>query len=177
MLLIALFIGLPLLEFTLLIEVGTRIGALPTLAVIVVTGVLGASLARSQGLAIWSRLQTEMAAGRPPTETMLEGFLVLLAGLVLLTPGFLTDIAGLLCLMPLTRRPLLAWLRRSLKKGVASGRVKVHMSATMGGKPPGGAGGPGGLGGAAHRPVQGPGGGGAIKDAEVLDDGSQPTSE
>jgi len=170
MLLIALFIGLPLLEFTLLIEVGTRIGALPTLAVIVVTGVLGASLARSQGLAIWSRLQSEMGAGRAPTETMLEGVMVLLAGLVLLTPGFLTDIAGLLCLMPFTRRPLLIWLRRTLKKGVASGRVKVHragtFSGTMGGSPPWSPGGREGL-----------GGGGAIKDAEVIDDGSCPPAE
>lgn len=177
MLLIALFIGLPLLEFSLLIEVGTRIGALPTLAVIVVTGVAGASLARSQGLAIWSRLQAEMGAGRAPTETMLEGFMVLLAGLVLLTPGFLTDIAGLLCLMPITRRPLMAWLRRSLKKGVASGRVKVHMSASMGGPPPGGSPGPGGMGGAFGSPAQGPGTGPAIKDAEVLDDGSHTPSE
>jgi len=165
MLLIALFIGLPLLEFKLLFAVGDRIGALPTIAVIVITGVAGASLARSQGMAIWAKLQAEMAAGREPTATMLEGFLVLLAGLVLLTPGFLTDFAGLLCLIPFTRQPLLAWLRGRLTAGMASGRMQMRMGGMPTGSRSSGVGWsepPGGV-----RAGGGPG----IKDADVIDDG------
>lgn len=159
--LILLFIGLPLLELSLLIEVSERIGWMPTLAVAVVTGIAGASLARSQGLALWVRLQAELAAGRAPTETMLEGVLVLMAGLVLLTPGFLTDITGLLCLMPWTRRPLLVWLRRRLKAGQAAGRVKVHLGGMAAGP------------GNSRAANAGP----DIKDAEVIDDGARTTRE
>ncbi|MFT7462778.1 MAG: UPF0716 protein FxsA [Pseudohongiellaceae bacterium] len=170
MLLLALFIGLPLLEFTLLIEVGAELGALNTIAVVVLTGVVGASLARSQGLAILAKVQAETAAGRAPTDTMLEGFMVLLAGLVLLTPGFLTDAFGLLCLFPLTRKPLLLWLRKRIKSGVVSGRMKVHVEGMATGSSPQGFPGQAAQGDGFRRAV----GGQAIKDVEVIDDGAHP---
>jgi UPF0716 protein FxsA len=162
MYLIVLFIGLPLLEFNLLMAVAENIGGLPTFGLIVLTGVAGASLARSQGVAIWAKIQAEMASGREPTASMLEGVLILVAGLVLLTPGFLTDIVGLLCLAPVTRRPLLAWLRRRLKAGMSSGRVHVRMGGMPTGPRPGGRASMGGR----------PGGGPTIKDADVIDDGA-----
>lgn len=123
-----LFIGVPLVELMLLIQIGARIGLLGTLALILVTGVLGASLARQQGLGVLARLQQETAQGQMPTRTMLEGVVILIAGIVLLTPGFLTDIFGLLCLIPFTRRFVLDGLERATERAIRERRLQVHTS-------------------------------------------------
>jgi len=116
---VLLFVGLPLVELMLLIQVGVRIGLLGTLALILLTGVVGASLAR---------LQQETAQGRMPTRTLLEGVVVLIAGIVLLTPGFLTDAFGLLCLIPATRRVVLDGLERATERAIRERRLSVHAS-------------------------------------------------
>ena len=108
-----LFLLVPLAEIWLLIEVGGWIGALPTVALVVLTAVIGAALARFQGLATLQRLQAAMARGEAPAVEMLEGVLLLVGALLLLTPGFLTDGIGFACLLPFTRRALARWgLRR-----------------------------------------------------------------
>ena len=111
--LLVLFIALPLAEIVLLIEIGSRIGTLATLAILVLTAVLGASLAHREGLKVLWRIQEKMAQGIMPDEELIDGVLILVAGIVLLTPGLLTDAAGLLLLVPGSRLALKRWLRDS----------------------------------------------------------------
>ena len=124
----ALFIILPAVELAVLIEVGRHIGILATLALIVTTGVLGAYLARSQGLAVLRQMRVETAAGRLPAEPLVDGVIILLAGAVLLTPGFLTDIAGFLCLIPAFRRMVTAMLWRKLNRMAQQQRFQVSVN-------------------------------------------------
>lgn len=102
----ALFIAVPLLEVYLLIKVGGVIGVFPTIALIVLTAIVGAMLLRAQGLATLARFQTNLQQGELPTFTLVEGMLLLVGGALLLTPGFFTDAIGFLCLIPPTRRLL-----------------------------------------------------------------------
>ena len=99
-----LFTLVPLTELFLLIEIGRRVGPVPTVALVVGTGALGAWLARAQGLATLRRVRQEWGAGRVPAEALLDGLLILLAGAVLLTPGLLTDLLGFSLLVPAGRR-------------------------------------------------------------------------
>jgi len=110
---LALLIGAPLAELYVLIEVGSQIGALSTILISIFTAVLGAWLVRMQGLAVLFRVQQSLARGEPPALELMEGALLLVAGLVLLFPGFITDALGFLLLVPPLRRGLiLRWLRR-----------------------------------------------------------------
>lgn len=125
--LLLLFILIPAVELALLIEVGRHIGTLPTLALIAITGVLGAFLARSQGLGVWRHIKADVAAGRLPAGSVVDGVIILLAGAVLITPGFLTDALGFLCLVPTFRRFIKRTLWHRLKLAVQEGRVHVSM--------------------------------------------------
>lgn len=99
-----LFVTVPLAELALLVWVGRRMGLLPTVALVVVTGIAGAALARWQGLATLGRFRAALDAGRLPHRELVDGVLILVAGAVLLTPGLLTDVAGFLLLVPPARR-------------------------------------------------------------------------
>ncbi|MEA3410261.1 MAG: FxsA family protein [Pseudomonadota bacterium] len=129
--LFALFVFLPLVEIFLLIQVGGLIGALPTVGLVVTTAVAGAGLLRQQGLATLARLNEEMGRGVLPAQSLMEGAALLVGGAMLLTPGFLTDAAGLMCLLPPTRRFLLSRLAGRVQMmrppgapgGEAGGRV------------------------------------------------------
>ncbi len=101
--LLLLFTVVPLIELYLLITIGGVIGVMPTIAIVIGTGVLGAWLARWQGLAVLRRISDEMAAGRLPTDALIDGLLILVAAAVLLTPGLLTDSLGFLLLVPASR--------------------------------------------------------------------------
>ena len=114
--LLVLFIALPLAEIVLLIEIGSRIGTLATLAILVLTAVLGASLAHREGLKVLWRIRDKMAQGIMPDEELIDGALILAAGIVLLTPGLLTDAAGLLLLVPGSRQALKRRLRARLSR-------------------------------------------------------------
>ena len=106
----AFFIGVPLIEIFLFIEVGGAIGALATVALVIVTALVGVSLLRAQGLQTMATFQQRVSRGEMPADTMLEGAALLFGGALLLTPGFLTDAIGFLCLLPFTRQPLVRWL-------------------------------------------------------------------
>lgn len=99
-----LFTLVPFLEIALLLKAGQVIGVLPTLTIIIITGVAGAGLARAQGLAVLNRIRSELQIGQLPTDAMIDGVMILSAGLVLLTPGFLTDLVGFFLLLPAGRR-------------------------------------------------------------------------
>ena len=98
-----LFIVVPAVELILILQVGSRIGLLYTLLLIVVTAMVGVTLAKNEGLAVLQRMRQAAAEGRMPAREMVDGVLILVAGALLLTPGFLTDAVGLLVLFPLTR--------------------------------------------------------------------------
>jgi len=102
-LLTLLFIVVPAVEIALLIEVGDRIGGWNTLLVIIATGVLGAALARNEGLIVLERIRRVLEQGRMPQNEIVDGLLILVAGVMLLPPGFVTDALGLLILLPVTR--------------------------------------------------------------------------
>lgn len=127
------------MELSLLLDVGHAIGTPATLALILGTGVLGATLARRQGLGVLAKLQHELAGGGAPTATLLEGAAILVAGVLLITPGILTDAFGFLLLVPPTRRLLLAGARRAFERSVKSGRTQVHVHGVFGtgAQPPG----------------------------------------
>jgi UPF0716 protein FxsA len=121
LLLVLLFIAVPIAELAILIQVGQAIGVWWTIVLLVADAVLGSLLARSQGRATWRRFNAALQAGRPPAREVLDGALVLFGGALLLTPGFLSDILGLLLLLPPTRALFRALLvRRFLDRMIAS---------------------------------------------------------
>src|SRR3954468_2308031 len=114
--LILLFIVLPIAEIYVIIKVGEAIGVLPTIALLIVDGFVGAALARSQGRAAWARFNQALAEGRVPARETFDGAMIIVGGAVLLAPGFITDAIGLLLLIPPTRallRGVIARLARN----------------------------------------------------------------
>ncbi|HEY6671211.1 MAG TPA: FxsA family protein [Solirubrobacterales bacterium] len=119
--LVLIFILVPIAELYVIIKVGGVIGVLPTLALLLADAVLGSMLLRHQGRAAWIRFNRALAEGRLPHKEVFDGVLVIIGGTLLLTPGFLTDILGLILLIPPTRalvRGMSArWVRRRMAMG------------------------------------------------------------
>jgi UPF0716 protein FxsA len=158
-LLVLLFIVVPIAELYVIIRVGELIGLWPTLALLLADAVLGSMLLRHQGRSAWRRFNEAIAAGRFPGKEVVDGVLIVIGGTLLLTPGFISDIVGLLLLIPPSR----AVIRRVLRR-VAIGRFAViGFGSGRGPFGSGGGGGPGpfGPGGA------GPGPGGAGRDYDL----------
>ncbi|WP_461208375.1 FxsA family protein [Desulfocurvus sp. DL9XJH121] len=119
------FTLIPVLEIYLLIKVGSFIGAEATIAVVLLTGFVGAWLARAQGAGVLARMRENMARGIPPGAEMVDAALILVAGVVLLTPGFATDLAGILLLIPPVRAKLRDLLRRKLEQMARGGTITI----------------------------------------------------
>ncbi|MBN1908490.1 MAG: FxsA family protein [Pirellulales bacterium] len=113
-----LFTLVPLAELTILLWIAHRTGWLFTLALVIVTGVVGASLARREGLRCWQGARQRLAQGEMPTDSLLDGLMILLAGALLITPGVLTDLFGFSLLLPPARRVFRRWLSTRLKARV-----------------------------------------------------------
>jgi UPF0716 protein FxsA len=123
-LLVLLFIVVPIVELAVIIQVGEAIGVWWTIALLIADSVLGSLLMRSQGRAVWRRFNTTLQAGRAPAREVADGVLVIFGGALLLTPGFLSDILGLLLLLPPTRAVIRrVFLREAMK------RITVTMAA------------------------------------------------
>lgn len=120
-----LFIGLPLLELWLLIEVGSEIGGFTTIVLTIFTAVLGVQLVRMQGFSALQRVQVQMQQGEVPAESMFEGVALLIAGVLLLVPGFLTDTLGFLLLVPPLRQRMIASV-------LANARVDTQAGSAQG---------------------------------------------
>ena len=118
------FTIIPIIEIYLLIEIGSMFGALTAVTLVILTGFLGAFLARMQGLQTLYRIQESLREGRMPSGELLDALLIVIAGLVLLTPGFLTDSAGFLLLIPATRNSIKYWLRHQIELRYMSNRPK-----------------------------------------------------
>ncbi len=124
--LLAVFILVPIVEIYVLLSVGNLIGLIPTILLVLATGIAGAYLARTQGMALLAKIQQEIAAGRVPTEELLDGAMVLAGGLLLLTPGFCTDLTGFLLLAPFSRVILKNWLKIILERMAANGQMRIY---------------------------------------------------
>ncbi|MDJ0741194.1 MAG: FxsA family protein [Gammaproteobacteria bacterium] len=122
---LTIFVGAPLIELYLLIEVGGVIGALPTILLSLFTAALGGWLVRMQGFSVLFRAQSQMANKEVPALELMEGAMLLLVGLALLLPGFITDAVGFLLLIPPLRRALIVhWLKS--RGTLRPGEVHVH---------------------------------------------------
>jgi UPF0716 protein FxsA len=115
-----IFVAVPLLELALLIKVGQSIGFWSTMGIIVVTAALGVAVMQSHGLKAMQRAQASLAEGKTPVDSVVDGTFVLFAGLLLISPGLITDLLGLLLLIPPVRRVVGKW---SMGKLLASGKV------------------------------------------------------
>lgn len=124
--LFVIFAVVPVLELYVLIKVGKLIGAWETVAILLAVSFVGAWLVRHQGFSILSRIQGELASGRLPAAEMLDGLLVLVGGLLLLTPGFVTDILGIFLLVPAGRFLLKQYLRRWLEQRLRGGAITIR---------------------------------------------------
>ena len=123
--LIALFVFMPVVELALLLKVGSALGVAKTLVLVVGTGVIGAFLARAQGVMILTAIHRELNEGRMPAPRLLDGVMVLVAGTLLITPGLITDTAGFLLLVPSVRGWIRKWLRRKLEQRIRTGEVSM----------------------------------------------------
>lgn len=125
-LILAAFIGVPLIEIGLFIEVGGALGLWPTILVVVLTAMAGTALLRHQGLRALDRLQDSLGRGEPPMGPVFDGFCLLGAGALLLTPGFFTDAVGFLLFVPQIRAALGRFFARHLETKVQAGHAHTH---------------------------------------------------
>lgn len=128
-----LFVIVPVVELILLIEIGQVVGLLPTVGLVVFTGVTGAWLARAEGVRVFFQFQRELASGRLPGQSLLDGISVLIGGAFLLTPGVLTDLVGFSLLVPVTRRWIQRRIRKRLERRIADGTIRVVTMGNAGG--------------------------------------------
>jgi UPF0716 protein FxsA len=124
--LVLLFTIVPLAELYILIKIGGHIGGFNTILLVVMTAVLGGWLARLQGLRTLQQIQLSLSQGQIPAEELIDGVLILAGGILLLTPGVLTDLFALVLLFSYTRTYFKRWLRRRFDRMVASGDVRLH---------------------------------------------------
>jgi UPF0716 protein FxsA len=108
-----------MVELSILINLGGYIGPLATLALVALTGVIGVSLAREQGFIVISKIKNSLDRGKLPADSLIEGLLILIGGVMLLTPGLLTDISGFMLIIPFTR---------NLIRDIVKNKFKVHIS-------------------------------------------------
>jgi UPF0716 protein FxsA len=121
LLLVFVFIVVPIAELYVLIQIGQAIGVLPTIALLILDSVLGAALMRAQGRAAWMRFNRALAARRIPAREAADGALIIFGGTLLITPGFCSDILGLILLLPPTRTIVRSVLVRRFGPRIASG--------------------------------------------------------
>lgn len=123
--LLVLFTVVPTVELYLLFEIGDRIGAVETLVLVILTGIIGARMARREGLSVLQQIQQEAVNGTAPADKMVEGVMVLLGGVLLITPGVMTDIVGLSLIFPLSRRLMAGSVKRVLHRRMQVSGVHI----------------------------------------------------
>ncbi len=124
--LLILFTLVPIIELYVLIEAGRKIGLGATIGMIFLTGIAGAYLARSQGFHLINKIQADLNQGKIPAEEMMDGAMILAGGLLLLTPGFCTDLFGFCLLTPFTRQFFKIWLQKWLNNRIKSGEIRFR---------------------------------------------------
>lgn len=121
-----IFTIVPVIELAILIKAGSYLGVWNTVAIVILTAVIGAHMVRSEGIGVMQRLQRNMTEGIFPAEELIDGVMILLAGALLLTPGFFTDIIGFLAVFPLSRSVIKETVKRYLENRISSGDIHVH---------------------------------------------------
>ena len=124
--LILLFTVLPLMELYLLIQVGRYLGAPPTIMIVLITGIIGGLLARSQGLSVQRQISMDLQNGIIPTDSLIDGLFILIAGALLITPGMITDVFGFFLMVPGFRGWLKKKLKEHFKRKLESGQFQFH---------------------------------------------------
>ena len=124
--LVLAFALLPVAEIYVLMEVGSAIGSLNTIAIILLTAVAGGYLARAEGTRTYLQIRSHLDRGVIPQNEMIDAVLIFAAGIVLLTPGFITDLAGLALLFPLTRTPIREWIKRWLRDKMDRTTIEIN---------------------------------------------------
>ena len=124
--LLFLFVAVPLIELSLLIKLGKVLGTLNTILIVVLTGILGAAFARSQGAGIVSRIKNALNQGRIPGDELIQGLLIMAGGLMLITPGFITDLLGFALILPPARKLAAGWLLAYFKTRIQAGQWQVN---------------------------------------------------
>ncbi|MGH2978098.1 MAG: FxsA family protein [Solirubrobacterales bacterium] len=135
LLLVVLFIVVPIAEIYVIIQVGQEIGVLWTVLILIADSLIGARLLGWQGRRAWGAFQSALAAGRIPHREVLDGTLIILGGAFLLTPGFLTDVVGLLLLIPPTRAAFRRLLTRMMLRPTRLGWARVVVGSPRGPRP------------------------------------------
>ena len=115
-----LFIVMPIVEIMVLMNVGSSIGALPTIGIVILTAWIGAAMVRQQGMATYQSVQNKLAQGQVPSDEIIAAMLLLVAGVLLLTPGFITDGFGLLLLWPVSRAVMVKAVQAQMAKSKAN---------------------------------------------------------
>jgi UPF0716 protein FxsA len=115
-----------LLELYILIKIGGYLGAFQTVALVVLTALLGVVLARFEGLKTLQQIRNSLAQGIVPAEEMVDAVLIFVGGILLITPGVLTDLCALVLLLPYSRTIFKRWLRRRFDRMIATGNVRLH---------------------------------------------------
>ncbi len=121
-----MFTVIPLIELYLLIEVGRYLGPFPTIMIVLITGIIGGLLARSQGLSVQRQIRVDLQNGIIPTDSLIDGLFILIAGALLITPGMITDISGFVLMAPFFRGWLKKWLKEVLKRKFQSGQFRHY---------------------------------------------------
>ncbi|MDR4496903.1 MAG: FxsA family protein [Candidatus Scalindua sp.] len=124
--LIILFTVVPLMELYLLLHVGKYLGAFLTILIVVLTGIFGGLLARGQGLSIYQSIRKDLESGIIPTDGLLEGLFILVAGALLITPGLVTDIVGFLLMVPVLRKWVQNHLKNRLKRNFETRQIHIY---------------------------------------------------
>ncbi|PAB58151.1 FxsA family protein [Anaeromicrobium sediminis] len=124
--LIILFTTVPLLELTLLLKLNTKIGFMPTISIVLITGVVGAYLAKSQGRDIIMKIRFDISQGRMPANELINGLCVLVGGAMLLTPGIITDGLGFILVIPMTREIIKIALKKRIENMIDDGRINFY---------------------------------------------------
>jgi UPF0716 protein FxsA len=135
LLLVLLFVLVPILEIYVIIQVGQEIGALWTVLILIADALIGARLLSWQGRRAWAAFQSALAQGRMPHREVLDGALIILGGAFLLTPGFITDVVGLLLLIPPTRAAFRRLLTRMILSPSRLGWTRVVVGSPRGPRP------------------------------------------
>lgn len=124
---LAALIGIPLVELILLIVLGNALGFWPTILVLLVMGIIGSALAKMEGGRVWREWREALAEGRTPEAGVLDGLLVLVAGILMITPGVLTDVMGLALMIRPVRRRVAAFVRTRLERAMDNGTLQVSV--------------------------------------------------
>ena len=116
---------MPILELVVLLKVHQACGLGNTLVIVVLTGIVGAVLARAQGIMVMTVIRRDLAEGKMPAPRLMDGVMILIAGVLLITPGLITDSVGFLLLLPPVRASIRAWLRKKLEDKLRNGSINI----------------------------------------------------